>query len=278
PGTLHRFALEPEVYDARSLAEAVEHARLHPGAPAVHIELDTGMHRLGFGEADLPHLVEALRRAPRLRVASIFSHLAASEDPAMDAFTREQIARYGRMADAITAVLGHRPLRHIANSAAVSRFPEAHLDMVRIGIGLHGVGHDAQETARLRPAASLRTPVAQLRTVPAGEGIGYGHRDPATTDRTIATLPIGYADGLSRRLGHGTGAAWLHGRRAPIVGHVCMDMVMVDVTGIPCAIGDPAWVIGPEQPVQELARQLGTIPYEVLTGIAPRVKRVYVRE
>lgn len=276
-GTLQRFDLEPEVYDARTLAEVVEFARLHPGALTVHIKLDTGMHRLGFGADDLPALLSALRQAPRLRVATIFSHLVASEDPAMDAFTHRQIALFTQMADAIDAVLDHRPLRHIANTAAVSRFPEAHFDMVRLGIGLHGLGHDAAETALLRPAASLRTPIAQLRQVPAGDGVGYGARDAAPTPRTIATLPIGYADGLSRRLGNGVGAAWVQGRRAPIVGHVCMDMVMVDVTGIPCAVGDPAWIIGPEQPVQVLAQQLGTIPYEVLTSIAPRVKRVYVR-
>jgi Alr-MurF fusion protein len=275
--TLHRFALEAEVYDDRSLREAAEHARLHPGAPPVHIKLDTGMHRLGFMEVDLPSLLALLGRSPELRVASILSHLAGSEAPEHDAFTQQQLALFGRMATAIDAVLGYRPFRHIANSAAASRFPEARLDMVRLGIGLHGVGHDAAETARLLPAVRLRSPIAQLRTVLPGESVGYGRRWVAPEARTIATLPIGYADGLSRRLGNGVGRLWLHNQPAPIVGSVCMDMVMIDVTGIPCAIGDPAYLFNAEHPITEVARDLGTIAYEVLTSVPPRVKRVYVR-
>lgn len=275
--TLHRFGLEAEVYDERSLREAAEHARLHPGAPPVHIKLDTGMHRLGFVEEELPLVLDLLTRSPELRVASILSHLAASEAPEHDAFTRQQLALFGRMATAIDTVLGYRPFRHIANSAAASRFPEARQEMVRLGIGLHGVGHDAAETARLLPAVRLRSPIAQLRTVLPGESVGYGRRWVAPEERTIATLPIGYADGLSRRLGNGIGRLWLHGQPAPIVGSVCMDMVMIDVTGIPCAVGDPAYLFNAEHPITELARDLGTIPYEVLTSVPPRVKRVYVR-
>jgi alanine racemase len=275
--TLHRFALEAEVYDERSLREAAEHARLHPGAPPVHIKLDTGMHRLGFMEADLPALLALLGRSPELRVASILSHLAGSEAPENDAFTQQQLALFDRMATAIDTVLGYRPFRHIANSAAASRFPEARQDMVRLGIGLHGVGHDAAETARLLPAVRLRSPIAQLRTVLPGESVGYGRRWVAPEAHTIATLPIGYADGLSRRLGNGVGRLWLHGQPAPIVGSVCMDMVMIDVTGIPCAIGDPAYLFNTEHPITEVARDLGTIAYEVLTSVPPRVKRVYVR-
>lgn len=275
--TLHRFALEAEVYDERSLREAAEHARLHPGAPPVHIKLDTGMHRLGFMEADLPAMLALLGHSPELRVASILSHLAGSEAPEHDAFTQQQLALFGRMATAIDAVLGYRPFRHIANSAAASRFPEARQDMVRLGIGLHGVGHDAAETARLLPAVRLRSPIAQLRTVLPGESVGYGRRWVAPEASTIATLPIGYADGLSRRLGNGVGRLWLNDQPAPIVGSVCMDMVMIDVTGIPCAIGDPAYLFNTEHPITEVARDLGTIPYEVLTSVPPRVKRVYLR-
>jgi Alr-MurF fusion protein len=275
--TLHRFGLEAEVYDERSLREAAEHARLHPGAPPVHIKLDTGMHRLGFMETDLPALLALLGRSPELRVASILSHLAGSEAPEHDTFTQQQLALFDRLATAIDAVLGYLPFRHIANSAAASRFPEARLDMVRLGIGLHGVGHDAAETACLLPAVRLRSPIAQLRTVQPGESVGYGRRWVAPETRTIATLPIGYADGLSRRLGNGIGRLWLHGQPAPIVGSVCMDMVMIDVTGIPCAIGDPAYLFNTEHPITEVARDLGTIAYEVLTSVPPRVKRVYVR-
>jgi len=276
--TLHRFGLEAEVYDAGSIQEAIDHARLHPAAPPVHIKLDTGMHRLGFLEDDLPILLDLLRGAKELRVASILSHFAASEAPEHDAFTHQQLAAFDRMADAIDRVLGHKPLRHIANSAAICRFPEAHLDMVRLGIGLHGVGWSAGETERLRPAVSLRSPIAQLRQVPQGQSVGYGRRYVAPEERTIATVPLGYADGLSRRLGNGAGRLWVHGVPAPIVGSVCMDMVMVDVTGIPCSVGDLATLFDAEHPITELARDLGTIPYEVLTSIPPRVKRVYVRE
>ena len=273
--TMHRFDLEAEVYDDRSLADALSHAKAHPGAPPVHVKLDTGMHRLGFTEADLPALLDALRSGPAMRVAGILSHFAASEAPEHDAFTREQLARFGRMADAIDEVLGYRPLRHMANSAAVVRYPESHLDMVRLGIGLHGVGSDPAVTGQLMHAASLRSPIAQLRVIAAGESVGYGRRYTAPAQRTIATLPIGYADGLSRRLGNGVGRLWLHGKPAPIVGSVCMDMVMIDVSDIPCQVGDKAYLFDAAHPITDLAKDLGSIPYEVLTSIPPRVKRVY---
>jgi len=275
--TLHRFHLEAEVYDRRSFQEAAAFARQHPDMPPVHLKLDTGMRRLGFTEEELPSLLGLLRNSPHLRIASVFSHLAASEDPAHDGFTREQLAAFTRMADAITTVLGYRPLRHIANSAAIVRFPEAHLDMVRPGIGLHGVGHDAAESALLRPAASLRSPIARITLVRAGESVGYGRAWRAEGERRIATLPIGYADGLSRRLGNGAGRVWVQGCAAPFAGNICMDLCMVDVTGIDCREGDMAHVFNAEHPVTELARDMGTIPYEVLTGISQRVKRVYVQ-
>jgi alanine racemase len=274
---LDRYRLEAEVYDERSLLDAADHARLHPGTPPVHIKLDTGMHRLGFMPAELPNLLQLLKEHPHLRIASVLSHLAASEDPAHDAFTRQQIAQFSAMADAIEAALGYRPFRHIANSAAVRRFPEARFDLVRLGIGLHGIGADASESAHLLPAASLRTPIAQLRHVPKGDSVSYGRRWVAQRPSLIATVPLGYADGLSRRLGNGVGRLWVHGSAAPIVGSVCMDMCMVDVTDIPCHIGDMAYLFNAEHPVTEVARDLGTIAYEVLTGIAQRVKRIHMQ-
>lgn len=274
---LHRFRLEAEVYDERSLRDALRFARLHADAPPVHLKLDTGMRRLGFAEEELPALLGLLREAGALRVASVLSHLAASEDPAHDGFTRQQIAAFTRMADAIDAVLGYRPLRHIANSGGATRWPEARFDMVRLGIGLHGIGVDARETAQLRHAAALRTVIAQVKRVPDGATIGYGRRGVAQGDRVIATVPMGYADGLSRRLSNGAGRFWVHGKAAPIIGSVCMDMCMLDVTGIRCAVGDPVVLFDAEHPITELARDLGTIPYEVLTSIPQRVKRVHVR-
>lgn len=274
---LDRYRLEAEVYDERSLLDAADHARLFPAMPPVHLKLDTGMHRLGFMPAELPRLLHLLREHPHLRVASVLSHLAASEDPAHDAFTRQQIAQFTAMADAIDATLGYRPFRHMANSAAVRRFPEARFDLVRLGIGLHGIGSDSAETAQLLPTASLRTPIAQLRQVPVGDSVSYGRRWVAQRPSIIATVPLGYADGLSRRLGNGVGRLWVHGSAAPIVGSVCMDMCMLDVTDIPCQIGDMAYLFNTEHPVTEVARDLGTIPYEVLTGIAQRVKRVHLQ-
>ncbi len=276
--TLHRYKLEAEVYDQRSLRAAMDFARHVPDAPAVHLKLDTGMHRLGFPPQDMPALLEALHSAKPLRVASIFSHLAASDDQQHDAFTQEQIGRFRTLAGLITDTLGYAPLLHIANSAAATRFPEARFGMVRLGIGLHGIGADAQETAQLRPVETLRTVIAQVKELPAGESVSYGRKALLTAPTRIAVLPIGYADGLSRRLGEGTGRVWIHGREARTVGAVCMDMCMVDVTTIPCAPGDDAIVFSPQHPVQDYARDLGTIPYEALTGISPRVKRVFVRE
>ena len=274
-GTLHRFRLEAEVYDQRSLREAIAAAKRMDDAPPVHIKLDTGMHRLGFVEQELPELLNALHERGPLKVASILSHLVASEEPAQDDFTRIQIATFTRMATAIGEVLGYTPLWHMANTAGIARWPEAHFDMVRVGIGLHGIGADAEETAKLMPTVTLRTPIAQLKKLTTGDTVGYNRRGVISGDRTIATLPIGYADGLSRRLGNGVGRVWIAGKAAPIIGNVCMDMCMVDVTGITCSVGDMAFVFDREHPVAEVARDMGTIPYEVLTSISQRVKRVY---
>jgi len=274
---MHRYRLEPEVYDPPTLNEAIRFAELSNEPLVVHIKLDTGMHRLGFGAAELTYLLDRLRQAPMLRVGSILSHLVASEDPSQDAFTRGQIEAFASMSAAITGVLDHVPLRHIANSAAIRRFPEAHFDMVRLGIGLHGIGADAQETALLRPVATLKAPVALLRDIPAGDTVSYNRRWTAERPTRLAVLPIGYADGLPRRAGNGVVSVWFGDQAAPIVGTVCMDMCMVDVTGLDVAVGDMALLFGAGHPVSELAERLGTIPYEVLTSIAQRVKRVHVR-
>lgn len=273
---LHRFALEAEVYDERTLQEAIRFAHDHSDAPPVHVKLDTGMRRLGFSEEDLPRALELLGHAPGLRVASILSHFAASEDAHHDGFTRAQMSAFKRMSDALIGVLGYRPLLHMANSGAVTRWKEAHFDMVRLGIGLHGIGVNDTETAQLRHASTLRTVIAQLKDVADGTTIGYGRRGVAKGERRIATVPLGYADGLSRRLGNGKGRLWVADRAAPIIGNVCMDMCMIDVTGIPCAVGDAAILFDPSHPITEVAEAMDTIPYEVLTSVPQRVKRVYV--
>jgi alanine racemase len=273
--TLQRFGLEPEVYDVHSLRAAIAHARRTGQRTIVHIKLDTGMHRLGFQPEELPALLDALRGAP-LQVASILSHLSASEDPRHDAFTLTQIDRFTRMADAIDEVLGCSPLRHIANSGAIARFPQAHLDMVRVGIGLYGIGANSAETARLMPVACLRTVVAQIKDIAGGESVGYGRGALDERPRRIAILPIGYADGFPRRLGHGQGRVHIRGAEVRTVGSICMDMCMVELGDHPCAVGDEVIVFGNAPSLAQYAADLGTIPYEALTSISTRVKRVHL--
>ena len=288
---LRRYRLEPEIYSFELLDEYV--ATITAAAPAetpasslpalkIHLKLDTGMRRLGFDEADLPVLLARLRtHAAHLPVASLMTHLATADEPAHDDFTRAQLAAFRRMAAAIEAVLGHSVLKHALNSAGILRFPEAQFDMVRLGIGLYGV--DASNTAdpgALRPVSQLRTTISQIKSLPAGHTVGYGRRGQATGgERRIATLAIGYADGYDRRFGNGNGAVLIHGQPAPLVGSVCMDMCMADVTDIPLArAGDVALVFGEGLPLPALAARIGTIAYELLTNVSERVKRVFVSE
>jgi alanine racemase len=284
--TLRRYRLEPEIYSFEMLREYL--ATFSAAAddslpiPKIHLKLDTGMRRLGFDEADVPTLAALLREhAAHLPVASMMTHLAAADEPGHDDFTREQLAAFRRMAAALEAALGHPVLKHALNSAGILRFPEAQFDMVRLGIGLYGV--DASNTAdpaALQPVSQLRTTISQIKTLPAGHTVGYGRRGSATSgERRIATLAIGYADGYDRRFGNGTGTVLIHGQVAPLVGSVCMDMCMVDVTAIAAArAGDVALLFGEGLPLPELAARIGTIPYELLTNVSERVKRVFVSE
>jgi len=285
-GQLRRYRLEPEIYSLERLHDYLQAAReaSADGAgplPPLHLKLDTGMRRLGFAEEELPALL-ALLAAHRaaLPVAGIMTHLAAADDPAHDDFTQQQLATFRRMAAAIEATLGYPALKHALNSAGIRRFPAAQLDMVRLGIGLYGVEASAEDAHRLLPVSTLKTTISQIKTLPAGTTVGYGRRGAATAhERRVATLAIGYADGYDRRFSNGQGLVLLHGRRAPVVGSVCMDMVMVDVTDVPEARpGDVAVVFGAELSPSELARRIGTIPYELLTNVSERVKRVFVSE
>ncbi|TDN37382.1 bifunctional UDP-N-acetylmuramoyl-tripeptide:D-alanyl-D-alanine ligase/alanine racemase [Hymenobacter sp. UV11] len=285
-GQLRRYRLEPEIYSLERLHDYLQAAREATadgvGAlPPLHLKLDTGMRRLGFSEEELPELL-ALLAAHRaaLPVAGIMTHLAAADDPAHDDFTRQQLATFRRMAAAIEAVLGYPASKHVLNSAGIRRFPEAQLDMVRLGVGLYGVEAGAENAHNLLPVSTLKTTISQVKTLPPGTTVGYGRRGVATAhERRVATLAIGYADGYDRRFGSGGGVVLLHGRRAPVVGSVCMDMVMVDVTDVPEAQpGDVAIVFGDGLSTSELAQRIGTIPYELLTNVSERVKRVFVSE
>lgn len=275
--------LEPEIYSISSLREYVAELTRHGmSGQNIHIKLDTGMHRLGFMESQIEELVSFLCSSDcgggaTVRVFSIFSHLSSSDDPAQDDFTRAQIALFERMSTRIIDSLGYRPLRHICNSAAIARFPEAHYDMVRLGIGLYGV--DVAGDSPLEVVSTLTTRVVQVKTLLAGESIGYGRRAKTSQPTKIAILPIGYADGLNRRLGCGVGSVDIDGVRCPIVGSICMDTCMVDVTTLPdVAEGHPVEIFGSRISVCEVASELGTIPYEVLASVSSRIKRIYSYE
>jgi alanine racemase len=273
-GSMVDYRLEPEIYNRRGL-EALQKMLHYRGIAEfpVHIKLDTGMHRLGFGETELEALIPWLRR-PEFRIASLFSHLAASGESRHDPFTLEQLRRFDRMCSTLRKGLNGSTLQHILNSAGMERFPDAQYDMVRLGIGLHGIG----EGSNLKVASSYKTIVSQIRTVEAGETVGYSRNGLVERRSSIATIPVGYADGFNRRLGNGNGKVVVNGQVAPTIGDICMDMAMIDVTGLDVSEGDTVELFGKDQHVSELARQAGTIPYEILTSVPERVKRVYLQE
>ncbi len=282
-----RYRLEPEIYSLsllRNFFQFLENhfaqspITNHQSPVTIHLKLDTGMHRLGFEEPDLGSLLELLQEAPVV-VRTVFSHLAASEAPQHDDFTREQFVRFQKMYEQLTAGLGYSPMRHILNSGGIVRFPEQQMEMVRLGIGLYGIDSSGLLQDRLQTVNTLKATISQIKNVAVGETVGYGRLGRAERPMRIATISLGYADGLLRRAGNGRFSVLIEGKRAPIIGNVCMDMTMVDVTDIPAATeGCPAILFGKDLPVEELANCLGTIPYEIFTTISGRVKRVYVQE
>ena len=277
---LRQYHLEPEIYSFERLHDYLTAAR-RAAMPAVHLKLDTGMRRLGFGEEDVAELGALLHaNAAHLRVASALTHLASADEAGHDAFSRGQLAAFARMTPPLERALGYPVLKHALNTAGIVRFPAAQPDMVRLGIGLYGVDASGQQPNALRPVSTLRTTISQVKTLPAGHTVGYGRRGEATAhDRRIATLAIGYADGYDRRFGNGVGEVLIRGQRAPLVGSVCMDMCMVDVTRIAgTQAGDEVVVFGENMMLSELSARIGTIPYELLTNVSERVKRVFVAE
>ena len=245
----------------------------------IHIKLDTGMHRLGFMTGELPALLDFLRTHGEVRVQSVYSHLAAAEDPTEDEFTRGQIAMFERNAQTVTDALGYKPMWHVLNSAGIERFPAHQHDMVRLGIGIYGIS--ALPGVQLAPVASLKVKVLQVKALGPEDGtIGYGrHGHVAPTGSVIATIPVGYADGLDRHFGCGAASFSVRGHRAPTIGNICMDMCMIDVTDIPgVQVGDTVTVFGEDPTVGELAQILGTIPYEILTSVPRRIERIILRK
>jgi alanine racemase len=270
------YRLEPEIYSRNSLSAFLSVAsRIGAVRYPVHIKVDTGMNRLGLSDDDLPALCRLIASDDAIEIASVFSHLAAADEPRHDEFTRRQIARFASFCTRLEAETGRRFTKHILNSAGIERFPEAQFDMVRLGIGLYGYGG---EMRGLRRAATLRSAIVRIKTVAPDETVGYGRHGRVESARRIATVPIGYADGLDRKLGNGAGYFAVNGTPAPLIGNVCMDACMIDVTGIEAAEGDKVVIIGDNPSADDIAAILGTISYEVLTSVSRRVKRIFVAD
>ena len=273
------YRLEPSIPNLSTLKQLVDVLQKRGISDfPIHIKLDTGMHRLGFMTDELPQLFSFLPGCSQVRVVSCFSHLAAAEDPGADDFTLGQIRLFEQNATALGEALGYRPMWHILNSAGIERFPQYQWDMVRLGIGIYGIS--ALPDVHLEPVASLKVKVLQVKQLQQSDGsIGYGRRGSiAAGGTTIATIPCGYADGLDRHLGRGNASFEINGHRAPTIGNICMDMCMLDVTGIDCAVGDTVTIFGADPTISELAERLGTIPYEILTSVPRRIERVIVKQ
>lgn len=272
--------LEPDIYSF-SVLHSFESFLQQEGLKQypVHIEIETGMNRLGFASDEINKLADHLETTSLLKVQSVFSHLAASEDPKQDEFIQQQFDLYKQAVEQLKRKLNYSFIQHITNSAGIFRLPYLQLDMVRLGIGMYGVDSGVSHQSLLQPVATLKTTIAQLKHLKAGESVGYNRRGIVKRDSVIATVRIGYADGYSRKLGNGAGKMWVNGKLVPVIGSICMDMTMIDVTEVKgLQEGDEVIVFGKELPVQELAKWADTIPYEIMTSISQRVKRVYFEE
>jgi len=275
-----RWKLEPEIFNLYSLKLFCEMANKYQEVNyPIHIKLDTGMHRLGFNEEQLEELMQFLKSTHTLKIASIFTHLAGSDDEELNPYTELQSQRYRQMSDYILSQIDYKPIRHIANTAGIVNFKELEYDMVRLGIGLYGINNTPQSHIHLKPVATLKTYIVQIRTLEADETIGYNRKGRLHRKSQIATVAIGYADGYSRCYAQAGGYMIIHGQKAPIIGNICMDMCMVDVTDIDnVQEGDEVIVFGSPLPITTLADWSHTIPYEVLTGISKRVKRIHIND
>ena len=276
-GTLFDQKLEPEVYSFH-LLDMIIRAAEHNGITnfPIHIKIDTGMHRLGFAPDDVPELVRRLQRQTAVIPCSVFSHFVGSDSPDFDDFSKLQIERFNKAADTLQAAFKHHIIRHICNSAGIERFPDVHYDMVRLGLGLYGI--NPLDNQPLETVCTLKTTILQIRELAKGETVGYSRKGKITKRSRIAAIPIGYADGLDRHLGNGKGYCLVNGQKAYYVGNICMDVCMIDVTDIECQEGDTVEIFGPNLPVHVLSDILGTIPYEIISTVSIRVKRVYYTE
>ena len=271
--------LEPEIYSLKGLNAFLQLAKQRKLKHfPIHIKLDTGMHRLGFEQENIDELIAVLKNNEFVIVKSILSHMATSDDLKFQDFAYSQIDLFEKLSSKLMNELQIKPIRHILNTSGISNFPEGEFDMVRLGIGLYGVSNDLEEQKYLENVGTLKSVISQIRTIQAGESVGYGRRFIADKPTKIATIPIGYADGISRHWGNGVGFVTINNQKATIVGSICMDMLMVDITEINCKEGDSVIIFGESPTVTFMANQLQTIPYEILTSISQRVKRVFYRE
>lgn len=276
---LIQYKLEPELYSPLILDDFILYLKRNQLEAKAHIKLDTGMHRLGFEEEHLEELCAALNSNLNvLKIASVFTHLAGADEEEHNDFSETQIHSFTKFYEKISSAIGYRPIAHVANSAGIVRFPDAQLDMVRLGIGLYGVEASGIETSALQVVGTLKTVISQIKNIPKGESIGYSRKWKAEHDMKIATIAIGYADGFNRKFSNGIGVVSVNGVRCPIVGNVCMDMCMVDITNVNAKEGDEVVLFGNEIKIQELAERIGTIPYEILTNVSERVNRIFYSE
>ncbi|HWY12439.1 MAG TPA: bifunctional UDP-N-acetylmuramoyl-tripeptide:D-alanyl-D-alanine ligase/alanine racemase [Bacteroidia bacterium] len=274
------YNLEPEIYSFRVLElfrKQLEKSGSSEAYP-IHIKLDTGMHRLGFVEKDLDALASALLKYPQLKVRSVFSHLAGTDNPQLDNFTNEQISVFEKGCNLLQNRLEYSFIKHICNSGGTTRFKNAHYDMVRLGIGMYGVGVNANEQNKLQNVSALKTRIAQLKSIKAGETVGYNRNGKVINDMRIAVIPIGYADGFKRDLGNGKFSVYVNKIACKTIGNICMDMCMIDVTNVNCNEGDEVVIFESFGQIHNLSVAMNTIPYEVLTSISGRVKRIYIQE
>ena len=271
--------LEPSLYTLKILKEFNRVAKkLNQKNYPVHIKFNTGLNRLGFETNELDLVAEQFSKTTALRVKSVFSHLAASEDLEEKEFTLNQIELYKSLSTTFVGKLGYPVIRHLCNTSGVLNYPDAHFDMVRCGIGLYGYGNSNKETQNFRPIATLKSVISQIHIVTKGKSVGYNRGFISPNGSKIATIPIGHADGIGRHFGHGVGFVSVAHKKAPIVGNVCMDMVMVDVTAIDCEEGDEVVLFGPDLSAEASAETANTISYELITGISQRVKREILKK
>ena len=275
---LIEYCLEPSLYNAKILNEfiAIASQEKQTNYP-IHLKFNTGLNRLGFEKNNIDFIASKLKETNAVKVKSIFSHLAASEDLDEKKFTLNQINTFKIIADDIIKVIGYKPMLHICNTSGILNYPEAHFDMVRTGIGLYGFGNSKKENKNFKPIGTLKTIISQIHEIEKGESVGYNRAFKSNTFLKTATLPIGHADGIGRQYGNGKGFVTINGQKAPILGNVCMDMIMVNITNIDCKEGDEVIIFGTNSTAENLAETAKTISYEIITAISQRVKRTYLK-